>query len=73
MLEIEEENSYFRAVVNDAVKEILDGGVAYCFQQEQVDAVKDILLNKHKIKDVFSHIVDGIFYITIKEVEKYGN
>lgn len=74
MLELEDGNSYFRAVVNDAVKEILDGGVAYCFQQEQVNAIKEVLLNKHQIKDIFTNIVDGIFYMTMKdEVAEYGN
>lgn len=67
MLDIEDTNSYFRAVVKDAVKEILDRGVAYCFQQEQVDAVKYILLNQHQIKDIFTRIVDGIFYISTQE------
>lgn len=63
MVELEDKYTYFRAVVSDAIKLILKDKTAYCFSQEQVDAIKDTLLKKHKIKNVYVHETDGIFYI----------
>lgn len=71
---LDEENSYFRAVVNDAVDDILEKGTAYCFQQEQVDVIKKILKEKHKIDTLYVKIVDGIFYVSkYKEMILVGN
>ena len=45
MIENMEENSYFKAVVRDAIEDLQKTKSAYVFYQEQVDAVKE------KIKD----------------------
>lgn len=56
---IEEENSYFKNVVKDAVKDLKNEKKAYVFYTEQVDAVKEIYKGKIKVKEE-----DGIFYLT---------
>lgn len=61
---MEDSNSYFRAVVNDAVDDILEKGTAYCFQKEQADAITSILNEQYGIKDLHISVTDGIFYIS---------
>ena len=62
MIENMEENSYFKAVVRDAIEELQKTKSAYVFYQEQVDAVKE------KIKDKIDVSFDGTFYkLKIKE------
>lgn len=59
---MEESNSYFRAVVNDAVNEIKDKGTAYCFSNDQVNEILRLLgkiAKKITIKEE-----DGIFFLT---------
>ena len=40
---LEEEDTYFRNVVKDAVEDLRNNKVAYVFFQEQVDAIKEIM------------------------------
>ena len=63
MIETIEENTYFKNVIKDAVRDLKSNKVTYVFFQEQVDAVKEII-NK-EVKDSF----DGTFYkiVLIKE------
>lgn len=66
-MEIEqlEENSHFRAVVKDAIKELKNNGSAYVFFQNQVDAVQKILNQEVEVK------YDGDFYrLRIKNNKK---
>ena len=62
MIENMEENSYFKAVVRDAIEDLQKTKSVYVFYQEQVDAVKE------KIKDKIDVSFDGTFYkLKIKE------
>ena len=60
---LEEEDTYFRNVVKDAVEDLRNNKVAYVFFQEQVDAVKEIINKEVKVS------FDGTFYkiVLIKE------
>ena len=63
MMENVEENTYFKNVVKDAVRDLKNNKVTYVFFQEQADAVKKII---HKQVTVS---FDGTFYkiVLIKE------
>ena len=37
------ENTYFKNVVKDAIKDLKDNKATYVFFQEQVDAIKEIM------------------------------
>ena len=37
---IEEENSYFKSVIRDAIEDLNKNGIAYVFSMEQVNAIK---------------------------------
>ena len=43
MIETIDENTYFKNVVKDAVRDLKNNKVTYVFFQEQVDAVKQII------------------------------
>ena len=60
---LEEEDTYFRNVVKDAVEDLRNNKVAYVFFQEQVDAVKQMINKEIKVS------FDGTFYkiVLIKE------
>ena len=60
---LEEEDTYFRNVVKDAVEDLRNNKVAYVFFQEQVDAVKQMINKKIKVS------FDGTFYkiVLVKE------
>ena len=60
---LEEENTYFKNVVKDAVRDLKNNKVTYVFFQEQVDAVKEIINKEVKVS------FDGTFYkiVLIKE------
>lgn len=65
MIDELEENSYFKNVVKDAIKDLTHNKVTYVFFQEQVDAIKDIL--KCELEVIF----DGDFFrISLKEKMK---
>ena len=63
MIETIEENTYFKNVVKDAVRDLKNNKVTYVFFQEQVDAVKQIINKEVKVS------FDGTFYkiMLIKE------
>lgn len=62
---LEEENSYFKNVVKDAIKELKQEGRSFVFFQEQVDAIKEVLGDNLDVK------FDGtIFNLKIKEFDK---
>ena len=63
MIETIEENTYFKNVVKDAVRDLKSNKVTYVFFQEQVDAVKQIINKEVKVS------FDGTFYkiVLIKE------
>lgn len=63
MIETIEENTYFKNVVKDAVRDLKNNKVTYVFFQEQVDAVKEIINKEVKVS------FDGTFYkiVLIKE------
>ena len=63
MMENVEENTYFKNVVKDAVRDLKSNKVTYVFFQEQVDAVKEIINKEVKVS------FDGTFYkiVLIKE------
>ena len=43
MMENIEENTYFKNVVKDAIKDLENNKATYVFFQEQVDAIKEIM------------------------------
>ena len=43
MVETIEGNTYFKNVVNDAIKDLKSNKATYVFFQEQVDAIKEIM------------------------------
>ena len=43
MVETIGENTYFKNVVKDAIKDFKDNKATYVFYQEQVDAIKEIM------------------------------
>lgn len=63
MIETIEENTYFKNVIKDAVRDLKNNKVTYVFFQEQVDAVKEIINKEVKVS------FDGTFYkiVLIKE------
>lgn len=63
MIETIDENTYFKNVVKDAVRDLKNNKVTYVFFQEQVDAVKKIINKEVKVS------FDGTFYkiVLIKE------
>ena len=63
MIETIEENTYFKNVIKDAVRDLKSNKVTYVFFQEQVDAVKQIINKEVKVS------FDGTFYkiVLIKE------
>ena len=56
---LEEENSYFKNVVRDALDDLKHNKQAYVFYIEQVDAVKKQFKGKLKVEEV-----EGVFYLT---------
>lgn len=59
-----EENSYFKIVVKDAIKDLRHNGSAFVFFQEQVDAVREIIKEDIKVE------YDGTFFrMTLKETK----
>ena len=63
MIETIDENTYFKNVVKDAVRDLKNNKVTYVFFQEQVDAVKEIINKEIKVS------FDGTFYkiVLVKE------
>ena len=63
MIENVEENTYFKNVIKDAVRDLKNNKVTYVFFQEQVDAVKQIINKEVEVS------FDGTFYkiVLIKE------
>ena len=63
MIENIEENTYFKNVIKDAIRDLRSNKVTYVFFQEQVDAVKEIINKEVKVS------FDGTFYkiMLIKE------
>lgn len=55
----DEENSYFKNVVRDALDDLRHNRQAYVFYMEQLDAVREKYKGKLKIKER-----DGIYYLT---------
>ena len=56
MVETIGENTYFKNVVKDAIKDLKDNKATYVFFQEQVDAVKQIINKEVEVS------FDGTFY-----------
>lgn len=56
MIETIEENTYFKNVIKDAVRDLKSNKVTYVFFQEQVDAVKQIINKEVEVS------FDGTFY-----------
>ena len=56
---LEEENSYFKNVVRDAIDDLKHNRQAYVFYKEQVDAVIQAFKGKIKVKEE-----EGVFYLT---------
>lgn len=56
---LEEENSYFKNVVRDALDDLKHNKQAYVFYIEQVDAVKQQFKGKLKVEEI-----EGVFYLT---------
>ena len=58
---IEEENSYFKSVIRDAIEDLNKNGIAYVFSMEQVNAIKS------QVKYNIDINYDGGFYILKNE------
>ena len=61
---MEEENSYFKNVVKDALDDLKNNKKAYVFYEEQVQAVKELFKGKLLVEKK-----DDIFYLT--PIKKY--
>lgn len=59
---LEEENSYFKNVVRDALDDLKHNRQAYVFYQEQVEEVKKQFKGKIKVKEE-----EGIYYLTLEK------
>jgi len=62
---MEEENSYFKNVVKDALDDLKNNKKAYVFYEEQVQAVKELFKGKLLVEKK-----DDIFYLTA--IKKYA-
>ena len=62
---LEEENSYFKNVVRDALDDLKHNRQAYVFYQEQVDEIVKAYQKELKIEEK-----DGIFYLT--DIKQYA-
>ena len=60
----EEENSYFKNVVRDALDDLKHNKQAYVFYIEQVEEVKKQFKGKEEIK---VEEKEGIYYLTLEE------
>ena len=58
---IEEENSYFKSVIRDAIEDLNKNGITYVFSMEQVNAIKS------QVKYNIDINYDGSFYILKNE------
>lgn len=58
----EEENSYFRNVVRDAIDDLKHNKQAYVFYIEQVEEVKKQFKKNLKVEEK-----EGIYYLTIEK------
>ena len=68
MVETIGENTYFKNVVKDAIKDLKDNKATYVFFQEQVDAIKEIMKCDLDIN------YDGTLYkVSIKRGKQYEN
>ena len=68
MVKTIEENTYFKNVVKDAIKDLKDNKATYVFFQEQVDAIKEIMKCDLDIS------YDGTLYkVSIKRGKQYEN
>lgn len=54
----EEITSYFRQVVRDCVNDLKRLGYAYCFNEDQIKCIKEIL------PEVEVHVIDDMFKLT---------
>ena len=61
----EEENSYFRNVVRDALDDLKHNKQAYVFYIEQVEEIKKQFKGKEEIIKVEEK--EGIYYLTLEE------
>ena len=59
---LEEENTYFRNVIKDALKDLRKKGVAYIFTEEQAKMLKKVCK-----KELTIEIEDGIYKVTMKK------
>lgn len=50
-------SSFFEQIVRDAVRDIQSKGSAYCFSEQQVDAIKK------RIQVIGVRVEDGIYYL----------
>lgn len=57
----EEENSYFRNVIKDALDDLKHNRQAYVFYIEQVEEVKKQFKKKIKVEEK-----EGIYYLTLE-------
>lgn len=57
MIEQEYSTSFFEQIVRDAVRDIQSKGSAYCFSEQQVDAIKK------RIQVIGVRVEDGIYYL----------
>ena len=57
---LDDETSYFKNVVKDAVDDLKHNRQAYVFCKEHIEAVEQLIKKKILVKEI-----DGIFYLTI--------
>jgi len=59
---LEEENSYFKNVVKDAIDDLKHDKQAYVFYEEQVQAVKELFKKKIIVEEK-----EGVYYLTLEK------
>ena len=59
---LEEENTYFKNVIKEAVEDIKNHKRGYVFDEEQIAAVREIFGGKLKVEEK-----EGIYYLTTED------
>lgn len=62
---MEEENTYFKNVIKDAIKELKSQGYTYVFYREQLEVITEIFKGQ-----VDSCLQDGFYKIILLDKEK---
>lgn len=57
---MENQSSYFKTIVNDAIKDLRSKKTGFCFSQKQVDVIKS-----KTTKEIIVKYKEGIYYLSV--------